>query len=146
MRVLGLSREGRQWRRACSTRGGRGRRGIGRRRRVRAPRLDSLDEDEEGDEAELLSRFDLLGEAPGDGDAAAGAARSRPWLRVRVSVSEGKNEQGRERERAGLRRSYLHGGARQRVGWCGSDTGGRARSLQQRATGGRRDASFPEIP
>ena len=116
----------------------------GRRRRLRAPRLDSLDEDEEGDEAELLPRFDLLGEAPGDGDAAAGAARSRPWLRVRVSVSEGKNEQGRER--AGSRRSYLHGGARQRAGWCGSDAGGRARSLQRRATGGRRDASFPETP
>ena len=45
-----------------------------------------------------MPRFDLLGEAPGEGDAAAGAARSRPWLRVRVSVSEGKNEQGRERE------------------------------------------------
>ena len=77
MRVLGLSREGRQWRRACSTRGGRGRRGIGRPGRVRALRLDSLDEDEEGDEAELLPCFDFLGEAPGDGDAAAGAARSR---------------------------------------------------------------------
>ena len=79
-----------------------------------------MDKDEEGDEAELLPRFDLLGEAPSDGDAAAGAARSQPWLRVRVS-GDRKSEGEREgRVSVGFSSTVE---ARQRVGasWCGSD-------------------------
>ena len=41
----------------------------GQRRRLQAPRLDSVAEEVEGDEAELSPHFDLLGEVPSGGDA-----------------------------------------------------------------------------
>ena len=52
---------------ACSTCGGRRGRSRGRRRRVRASRLDSFDTEVEGDNAELMVVFDLLREASVDG-------------------------------------------------------------------------------
>ena len=47
------------------------RRRRGRRWRTRAPRLDSLDEDDEGGEAERMAAFDLDGEVHSGGEATA---------------------------------------------------------------------------
>ena len=73
--------------------------------RFRAPRLDSAGEEVEGEAAELLPRFDLLGAAPVNGDSTASSAGARPWqlgFRSQGGNGEGASE-GRERARAGPR-------------------------------------------
>ena len=104
------------------------RRGNGRRRRFRAPRLDSAGEEVGGVAAELSAIFDLLGKAPDDGDAAAGVARSRPW-RLGLGFRETENVRGERgsRHRWGSHPPWRHGSDElvRRGRWR------RARSLQR---------------
>ena len=74
--------------------GGRRGRGNGRRRRFRAPRLDSSGKEVEGVAAELFRRFDLLGEVSNGGDATATA--SAPWRPVRGARVREREQRGGE--------------------------------------------------
>ena len=98
----GVVRGGRTATATCREGDGRSWRRNGRRCRLRPTRIDSLDEEVEGDAAELLPRFDLLGEAPVDGDAVASSATSRPCrLGLGFRVTERKWVRG-EREMASV--------------------------------------------
>ena len=80
--------------------GGRWRRRSGRRRRFRASRSDSFGGEDEGDEAEILARVDLLGEAP-NGGVARGTAAVVGWteeLGLGFSIRKNWEERVRGRE------------------------------------------------
>ena len=77
--------------------GGRSGGRRGRRRRFRAPLLDSLDEDDEGDEAERLPHSDLLGKASVDGDVVASSNYITAMARLGLGLGN-REKWGRERE------------------------------------------------
>ena len=99
--------------------------GIGRHRRVRAFRHDSLHREDEDDAAQLRKVLDLLLGVPTDGDTAA--TRGIGGARERERKGAGSREQVRERGRgraAGARGPPCPRGSRQRVGaaaWRGEE-------------------------
>ena len=90
---------------------------------MEASRHDCLDEEEEGNEAELLPLADLLREASVDGGEQRRPQLGHGHVAARVRVSGAGKMRGGEREQ-GVVVLLIHQGSATGASWCVRDGGG----------------------